>query len=270
MFHNSSLQEGIKTQSSLQSQDLQALFTGDLLALRIPGFFSEQICLHLLASFQGLALFDHYRMAKDMGIMRIGMSLFETENQPEHLHTYYKEAKETMKKLDAICYPHKNPLALLHEQLDQAWPHGAMVENIHGHPMQPGIVRLFQAGAYSGLPPHHDVLKKDIPDASRANEQIAQLAANIYLAVPDRGGEVEIWDYDPKEEEYDTLFTGHHDFMDRNLLPPKAAMMHPKVGELILMRSTNVHAVQPSFGTRLSMACFLGYYGTEHPLTYWA
>lgn len=270
MLKNRSLQEGILTQETLLFPDLQALLSGEILALRIPKFYCTTACLQLLAAFQDLALFDHYRMAKDMGVKRIGMSLFETENQPEHLHRYYKEAKETMKKLDLICSPHPNPLGVLFQQLENVWPHGALVENIHGYPMQPGTVRMFKPGAHSGLPPHHDMLTKDVPDSSRAQQMQCQLAANIYLGVPERGGELELWDFCPTEEEYGTLFTGHHDFMDRELLPTKPVRIRPIDGELILMSSRNVHAVEPSFGSRLSMGCFIGYYGSDHPLTYWA
>ncbi|MEM7375087.1 MAG: 2OG-Fe(II) oxygenase [Bacteroidota bacterium] len=269
MLPNSSLQEGILTQNSLQYQDLQALLTGELLALRIPLFYAPEHCLQLLASFQGLPLFGPYRMAKDMQIHRIGMSLFETENQPEYLHRYYKDARDSMKKLSLICYPLTNPLTQLHEQLHELWPHGAQVENLHGFPMQQGIVRLFEAGKDSGLPPHYDLLQNDVPDSPRAAQQLTQLAANIYLQVPDEGGELDLWDFQPTQQEFEELCTGHHDFMDRSLLPPKAATLRPQTGELILMQSSKVHSVRPSYGTRLSMACFVGYYGQHEPLTYW-
>lgn len=269
MLSNSSLHKGILTQNSLQYHDLHALLSGKLLALRIPNFYAEDQCLQLLSSFQGLPLFAPYRMAKDMPIHRIGMSLFETENQAEYLNRYYKSAQDSMKKLSLICYPNANPLTLLHTLLDEVWPLGAQVEDIHGYPMQQGIVRLFEAGEDSGLPPHYDLLRNDVPDSAKAHLQLTQLAANIYLNVPDTGGELELWDFRPSDEEFEDLCTGHHDFMDRDLLPPKAATLRPETGELILMHASKVHAVRPSSGTRLSMACFVGYYGQNEPLTYW-
>jgi hypothetical protein len=73
------------------------------------------------------------------------------------------------------------------------------------------------------------------------------------------GGELEIWDLIPNEEQVPELYTGDDDFLDTGKLPPSAALIRHGVGELVLMPSNRIHAVRAcSGGPRVSMSCFAG------------
>ena len=64
---------------------------------------------------------------------------------------------------------------------------------------------------------------------------------------------------------------GDYDFIDTNKLPVKPQRLAPRTGELILFRSNCVHSVKAGEGgNRSAASCFIGYYGTDKPLTVWA
>ena len=88
-----------------------------------------------------------------------------------------------------LARPAVTPIDKLRLELDEQFPHGATVARFQGRKMLTGIARITRA-AYSQIvaeQPHFDALpeKYGVLDA--------QLAANIYLAVPPKGGELEIW-----------------------------------------------------------------------------
>ena len=263
--------KGVREETQLSLQSLVDLINGEILGLRVkkfcPSDYSDAIAKKLLT----FASFERYGMGEDVPVQRMGMTLFETENRPELLKRYLSDAIGTIKTFREIVSPYRLPLDDLRLELEELWPEGARIGKLEGNKMLPGIARMFEADASSGLPPHQDILSRDLPRWKKARNMKAQIAANIYLKTPPEGGELELWDYSPTQEEYHLLRNGHHDFLDRKKLPSSNALIKPEVGELILMRSDHVHAVLPSRGgSRVAMSCFIGYYGYEHPLIHWA
>ncbi|GEM_PF-169449 len=259
----------IKHALSLELDDLQKLLDGELLAIRIPTWYPRWLCEKIVRRLLKHPGFARYLMAEDVGVQRIGMTLFETENDEAMLDVYYEAAQETMWSIRKYCFPYLTPIERLRLELDELWPQGAFIESLHGRKMLSGIARMFE-DAHS-LPPHQDVLARDVPDSPRATQQKCQLAMNCYIRAPREGGELELWDIDPSAEEFEKLRDGRYDFLDRNKLPPSAAKITPGTGELLLMRSDRVHAVHPSIGgPRVAMSCFIGYSGPGKALTTWS
>ena len=57
----------------------------------------------------------------------------------------------------------------------------------------------------------------------------------------------------------------------RDKLPAPYVTHKPEQGELLLFNARKLHAVKPVYGSpRLSISCFIGYYGSDKPLTYWS
>jgi predicted 2-oxoglutarate/Fe(II)-dependent dioxygenase YbiX len=130
-----------------------------------------------------------------------------------------------------------------------------------------GTSRLFEDG--HSLPPHQDVLARETDDEV-ATRLLAQLTVNVYLRTPRGGGELEIWDLIPDDEQVAELYCGDYDFLDTARLPPSTALIRPGVGELVLMLSNRIHAVRPSSGgPRVSMSCFVGSTGEAERLVLW-
>ncbi|MEL6671879.1 MAG: 2OG-Fe(II) oxygenase [Bacteroidota bacterium] len=264
-------QEQILIRPCLQSHDLLSLLTGDCLALRIPQLLAPPLAQVWGTKLSGSQSLTRYGHAQDVGVNRIGMTLFETESEITKITAYLKAASRIMPHLECTLGEGQNPLHILQASLKEAWKEGAEPEKLFGLPMVPGIVRSFDQQADGGLPPHTDLLAKDFQLGDCFRDMKAQLAANLFIQVPAQGGELEIWNLEPAPEELQEWYTGTYDFIDRGKLPAPTAVLQPAIGELILFRSSCIHAVRPiSAGGRATASCFIGYYGPAAPLSYWA
>lgn len=260
----------IRKRDSLNREDLNSLFRGDILALRIKNFVSAQESFNLSQKIIKAAGFDHYSIAKELGIFRTGISFFETAGNPTKRGEYHLQALSSVQEVRRICSPYQVPLDLFHLNLEEIWPEGAHIEKIQGRKMQPGTIRLFRGDMENTLPPHQDILLREVPESQRAKEMITQLAVNIYLQTPYEGGELELWDVRLSEEEYENARNNTHDFIDREKLPYNSVKIKPEPGELILFQSPKVHTVHAcKSDIRMAMSCFVGYYGDNKPLSYW-
>ncbi|MEO1416722.1 MAG: 2OG-Fe(II) oxygenase [Bacteroidota bacterium] len=260
----------VQVEDSLTCNSLHDLIQGKHLALRIPQFVPVETCVQWQQYIRAAEDLKRYGHAQDVPVSRIGMTLFETENQPEKLAAYLEDAVHTFSRIEALLLG-GNPIWQLHMELGMTWPTSFARPKINDQEMNPGIIRAFEADPQGGLPPHVDFLLKDVPGATCFEDIACQLAANLYIDTGKGGGELEIWDFMPSAEELPTLFQGHHDFIDRSQLPTAPLRIVPQVGELILFRSQCVHAVRPvERGMRMAASCFIGYFGDEKPLHVWA
>ncbi len=266
----------LRTASKLALQDLRDLCEGKILALYIPGFYSAETAQQLSQQLIHHAQFERYFRAPDIGVQRTGMTFFETNGSNEMLLRYYDEALPGTQALRAACAPLLSPIDRLRLELGDIWLDGVSIENAHGRPMLAGIGRVFENGFE--LPPHQDILARDLRDATLApldNHQPLkrQLSTNVYLQPADEGGELEVWDLSPSFQEQQAIRDeefAYEGIVDRATLPEPAFVLSPQPGDLILFDSGCIHAVRASQGrARVSMSLFLGYRGANRPLTYW-
>jgi len=258
----------VKVASRLTLTDLEALVDGRLLALRIPGYYTRRVCAQLCKLLLRHPAFAHYSIAPDVGVQRVGYTLFETQDHAERLGTYHALAVPTIEEIRTVCAPMLTPIDRLRLELDELWPGGAGLATLGGRKTFVGIARLFEDG--HSLPPHQDVLHRDTTDPM-ARTLDAQLTGNLYLRIAREGGELEIWDWMPTEAEANGLLEGHHDFYARERLPPPSAVIRARVGELVLMLASRIHAVRPiRGGPRVSLSCFVGSRGKDERLVLWS
>jgi 2OG-Fe(II) oxygenase superfamily len=267
----------IKTSQNLILADLLDLLQGKFLALRILNYYSLQQAEEITQELVKQQSLERYLRAPDVGVQRTGITFFETNGSIELLERYYEQAQILIKSLRQVCYPYLSPIDKLRLDLTDMWLAGSGIENIHGRTMLAGIARVFEDGFE--LPPHQDILLRDILDAALApthhfEDLITQLSINVYLQIPEVGGELEIWDLKPSLDEQQAIRNEEYKYegiIDRTSLPAAAAVIRPEAGELILFDSGRIHAVRSSRGgLRASVSMFLGYRGLDKPLTYWS
>ena len=256
--------------NQLITKNLLDLINGEILALRIYPFVSVEQCMHWQQKIEHSRQLSRYSNAQDVPVNRIGMTLFETENKPGKIDTYLSEGQKTLPLMRQL-FGANNPLQLLFTGLKKSWQNGVQIAQLNGQTMNPGIIRSFEACGSGGLPPHVDSLLKDLPDTTAFDQLECQIAANLYFSLPEDGGELEVWDFEPCVEKLAELYNGNYDFLDTSKIPKQPERLQPKIGELILFRSNCVHAVRASKGgMRSAASCFIGYCGIENPLIVWA
>lgn len=119
--------------------------------------------------------------------------------------------------------------------------------------------------------PHQDLLRRETPDSDEVKFQASQLGVNIYLSSAQSGGELEIWNYSFSDE--DCLkygVEGSYGF-DRSLLPANSLVLKPEEGDLVILNTTKVHAINKVLrGERMTISGFIGFWGNDKPLKCWS
>lgn len=246
------------------------LIHGETVALRINSFVNESLCNKWQGKMTNNAQFSRYANASEFGVSKVGMSLFEIEKDKSLLQSYFQHSDKIEKELEDIFDPYPNPLQMIQLGLDNLWPDGAKPMKIEGKTVCPGILRCIEKENNRGLPPHRDTIHSDIKHFNIDSKIKIQLAANLYIQVPEAGGELEIWPVTLDARELDSYYTGEFDFIDRNKLSDPI-VIKPIQGEMVLFRSDCIHAVRSgSTSDRITASCFVGYSGEFDPLKYWA
>lgn len=138
-------------------------------------------------------------------------------------------------------------IARLRADLGVALREPVQLLELAGHPCFFGQLRRFQAGM--AVEPHMDQITSEFSSAL-FDAPARQLALNICLTAPERGGELELWDDVPSMDEY----------VPYGLARPAkepAVIYKPSAGDLYLFESTRIHAVRPSTTDRSAISGFL-------------
>ncbi|WP_051011299.1 2OG-Fe(II) oxygenase [Bartonella rattaustraliani] len=120
------------------------------------------------------------------------------------------------------------------------------------------------------LEPHIDDLEWTLPKDIDFKLK-HQLSANIYLQVPEKGGELELWNILPSAQEYEKLKGNRHYGINRHDMPPPAVTLKPELGDLIFLNPPFIHAVRPvADADRITASAFIGIEADDKSLVYWS
>lgn len=251
---------------------LRALFEGEICAIRVPGYTPLATCAKLGDWFLETELRENYRHETYVdgkvetlhyGVDRIGhpynLTYYAERSSPVVRH-YYDNALPSIRLVRQICGPELSPIDRLRLELDETWPTGANIGTFDGPKMFCGIGRVtLPKKRILELQPHCDSLPLGY-------SLDGQFSANVYLAVPRVGGELELWDVPPLSQR--EIIELEQSCNVREMLPPPLRI-HPNVGELIVFNTRKPHAVR-SFedGNRVSIQSFIGF-SSKGPLQLW-
>ncbi len=248
--------------SSLTTKSLEALIDGKVLAIKIPNFVESDICQKLAHWYQVHPRQQAYTtefyingipVQKDQGVIRIGtpynLTYGKAIDDPVY-EKYYTDALVNIKERKDACDPNSDPIEKLISQLNKIYVNGAKIASFDNKPMFAGIGRITKVNAQLlEDQPHVDALHQHFLDS--------QLSANFYLEVPERGGELEIWDYSPLTPNEISMVSPNKDW--RSELG-NSILIKPQKGDLILINPRRPHAVRMfQEGKRISLSCFIGY-----------
>lgn len=252
--------------SSLTYPDLKKLLNNEVMAISIENFTSVDVCKEVADKILNNQKYKYYDYAQNV-VGRYGMSFSEGVSEAKR-NEYYSQSLPTVTEIRSFFSPYLAPLDQLRLRLDEICPSGAKLEQIEENKtMFVGLCRVIDPDKI--VLPHQDDIRWD-HDLDIVANLISQLAVNIYLKVPEVGGELELWDYGfETKEEYLRQADGSYGIAKVKLLSP-VVQMTPKVGELIIFNPRNLHCILPGNESRMSQSCFLGYRGDNSPITYWS
>lgn len=265
MIHCKNFQ--IAWRDSINSDDIKRILNREIAAIRIRNYYPKDTCVLVSERLMKSDYYGRYVNAPKIG--RVGQAFFESQASDNSKKRYERMSVEWMQQIRLGCAPFISPIDKLRLELDEVWPPGAMLGQIGVTKMFAGLARHFAEG--SEAEPHTDVLAWDAPSEPDAQELSGQIAANTYLTVPDKGGELTLWDVWPNKEQYEELRKPGSYGLRRDCLPEPIVSIKPSIGELILFHPQRVHAVEEiKQGSRVTWSNFIGHKSDNEPLTVWS
>jgi len=255
----------VRISPRLIRDDIDALIRNEIQVLRIPNFVSIAICQEISKGLKSTG-YNDYVNAPQVG--RIGMSYFETGLKPEIIEQYFSTAIENINILRDACAPYSCPIDTLRCVVDEVWNNGCMLQTLYGKKMFVGLSRCMKPGI--PLKAHHDMFGRHAPDTPEAQSLISQFGVNVYIDVPEIGGELAMWDDEISDREF--LESRGNDYaIPLEKLGPCDYSTKPENGDLIFFNARKLHAVLAGEGKdRLTLSAFLGFRGNQEPLTLWS
>jgi len=256
----------VVVRKKIVADDIMALIEGKIAAIRIQDFCSKSLSKTVSKKLLSHPNRGSFNKAND--VERIGIAQFEIDG-PEKLQEYSDQAMKGIHALRDVFKPYVSPIDNLRLLLEEAWPAGANMETLFGKKCFVGICRILEPSI--SLLPHNDRFDRATPDNVQAHELLGQLAANIYLQVPEQGGELELWTQEPSDEEYLRLKDEDGYGISRDKLAAPAHLIRPDAGELVIFNPRRLHGVRSGSGSqRICVGAFVGYRGKDLPLSYWS
>lgn len=144
-------------------------------------------------------------------------------------------------------------------ELDESWPFGACLGQYLEQKLRPAIIRIMQEenGLDISSPKHGFIHIDDFP---KLNYSKGTFTANIYLNIPEKGGELYVWGINF------SYVRGFYNYLTAQLLSliltqkyifstkwqekilkllPKPQIIKPKRGDLVIFHSGRPHSVAP-------------------------
>ncbi|WP_343211466.1 putative 2OG-Fe(II) oxygenase (plasmid) [Aliisedimentitalea scapharcae] len=257
----------LEAKDSEHEQALMSLLSGELTCLVIRKFIKSETASTATASLiQREEFVDHDDVP---GLKVLGLSHFQAVRTP-HLFQRYSEVGAGLEEmLENACRPLPSPFGSLKSYLAKHANKSIEILELENEP-PPAPFTVRSCGRKIGIEPHQDILLAESPKERIAASFSRQLAANIFLAGPDAGGELEIFELGPGDTGYKNLEDGPKTIAE-DQLPSAAITVSPRTGDLVMFDSTMVHIVHANQDPkpRVTLACFIASQHDNGVLYYW-
>jgi hypothetical protein len=231
----------VKPLDDLAWEDIEDVFAGRRIALRVPQFYPEQLCEQFAERIAAHSSSENYPAFHN--VKRIGKAIGEAASDPAKMQEYYSLVHAAHREVRELFQPYLAPMDKFRLVLQEVWPAGSQIERLNGLPMFCGLTRTYGEGAE--ILPHQDMTHWHLPAAAAAKSLITQGAANVHLSAADDGGELEVWSLTLRDrDEYERFQTEGHYGLDRERLGPPAFSVKPQP-DLSVNRCAATDAVKP-------------------------
>ena len=255
----------VTDRAGLSADHLRALAAGRVRIIQVKEFVGRTACSILSSGAMELGYQPYINVER---VRRIGMAYYETEHQPHLIEEYFRVAAGMQEQLRRACEPVCSPLDTLRCRLDEVWPAGAHLQSLFGRKMFVGLSRMVEPD--TTFLAHHDIFSDDAPGMAESESLLAQFGANVYVQMPEQGGELLMWHRNLDKQEFDERRRGEYGIEIGELSPPDV-VLKPGTGDLLIFDARKLHAVaSPQDHSRLALSCFVAYRGEDEPLTFWS
>ncbi|WP_202638326.1 2OG-Fe(II) oxygenase [Bailinhaonella thermotolerans] len=246
----------------------RALFEdSEILAIHVRGYAPEDVLRHAREHVIPRLLRGSVRR-----IYRSQIPAFSTvaRGGPAEGEAYLRRSWSVLRAMRLAFQPYANPADVFRAEIDELSPWGARLLHLDGRPVVFGMLRSWDPGMRAL--PHFDIIQRSgaAPLGGLAFKE--QFGVNVYLETPERGGELLVWNVTLPA----LLDAGHRAQedaygFDPHRLPRPDLVIQPAPGDLIMVRSTRLHAVAATAeGRRITISGFLGIGGESDGVMLWS
>lgn len=235
----------VTTARPLTREHLSDLLVGRSAALRIPHFLTAAVCADVLRALESSPFEAYGRQRVQPPVMRFGVGVSDHRVDGAIAESYWPAVESGRAAWHRLGLPH-DPFALCRERLGAHWPGGCSVGRSGGRELAAGVARE----PNHGFQVHYDEALREFDGDLLDVPLVAQLAFNLYLSVPDEGGETVVWRrrWHPADESH--RLPHSYGYAESVVGDSESLWIRPEVGMALLLDPRNFHAVRASSGAR--------------------
>lgn len=260
-------------EKQLTSSSLQALIVDNTIcAIHVPNFCSSTVAESL--SRRALEEYTHWKLggviSTDMFYAGGSIPKEVADHSRPDFWRYFGEREDFVCKQRSMSggtWPVDN----LRLELDEAWPFGACSGQYLGQKLRPAIMRIMCENNDLNLSiPEYGFIHTD--DFPKLKSSRGTFSANIYLKIPEEGGELYIWSINLNK------IKGIRNYLSAQILVmlmtqgylfdiewqreifkllPSPHIIKPKTGDLVIFHSGRPHSVAPVKDIRVTNQLFI-------------
>ncbi|MFL4496793.1 hypothetical protein ACJ6WD_36975 [Streptomyces sp. VTCC 41912] len=209
---------------------------------------------------------DKGGLSKDTTFQRIGFAHSEVSCDASR-ERYHSEARDNIQRMRDLFSPYASPSDTLRLLLEETWNPGASLLSVEGRKAFIGICRFQDQGV--DLNPHTDPgTQSSLDGRTRAGR--TALGQHLHQH-PAHRRRTRTMGHRTWRARLQQAQGGRVWGLKRDQWGPPKAVIKPAPGDLLLLNPRQIHAVRPSSDEpRITLGHFIGYHGTDRPLTLWS
>jgi hypothetical protein len=252
------------TSTAFQRDLIADLAAGRCAAIRVPDFLPRAMCVETLDALRR-SRFDSYGTERVYPpVLRFGVGVSDHRQDGKVADGYWDAVDRSRQAWADLGLPF-DPFAECRVRLGKYWPRPVVVGRRNEREMGAGVARE----PNQGFQVHFDDVLREFSGNLLDANLVAQFAFNLYLSVPESGGETVIWRHrwHPADESF--RLPNSYGYAEAVVGDAESFELKPAVGEALLIDPRNFHAVRPSSGARrIALGFAVGLSDTGELLTW--
>jgi hypothetical protein len=244
----------VVTASAFTREHVADLAAGRCAAVQVPDLLQPALCRQVLGALQAAPFESYGRQRVEPPVMRFGVGVSDYRANGAVTDGYWEAVKGHDAQWSGLGLSF-DPFAACRTALGADWPGPVSIGRRGGRDMAAGVARE----PNQGFQIHFDDALREFTGNLLDATLVAQFAFNLYLSVPDRGGETVIWRHrwHPADESH--RLPHSYGFAAPVVGESESLVLHPEVGLALLFDPRNYHAVRPSQdGRRIALGFSMG------------
>jgi hypothetical protein len=230
----------------------------------VPDCLPRPVCEATLSALTSVD-FDTYGTRRvDPPVLRFGVGVSDHRPAGVLLDSYWMALDASRAAWRALRLA-VDPFALCRDALGAHWPGHVKVGRHRGRELGAGVARE----PNQGFVVHFDDALREFSDDLLDVNLVAQFAFNLYLSVPEAGGETVVWRHrwEPSDEAF--RLPCSYGYSDEVVGDAESFELKPAVGQALLFNPRFFHAVRPSEDSRrIALGFSMGLSDTGELLTW--